>query len=74
MITMAKLTNPTNRDIALPAGHVIPRGGELTVTNDIIRGDNWPMLSGLINSGAVGVEYDPDPAPEAEKPKAKAKT
>ena len=65
---MAKLTNPTNRDIALPAGHVIPRGGELIVTNDIITGDNWPTLSGLIKSGAVGVEYDPEP--EAEKPKA----
>lgn len=71
---MAKLTNLTNRDIALPAGHVIPREADLDVTNDIIKGDNWPTLSGLIKSGAVGVEYDPDPAPEAEKPKAKAKT
>lgn len=73
---MATLINPTNRDIRLPAGHVIPRDGQLTVTNDIIRGDNWAVLSGLINSGTIAVEYDPEiePGYEPEKPKAKAKT
>ena len=69
---MAKLTNPTKRDITLPAGHVIPREGELITTNDVIRGDNWPMLSGLILSKTIGVEYDAVPEEIAAKPKGKA--
>lgn len=73
---MAKLINPTARDIRLPAGHVIPRMSELETTNDVIRGDNWAVLSGLINSGTITAEYDPEiePGYEPEKPKAKAKT
>lgn len=72
---MAKLINPTNRAIALPAGHIIPREGELVTTNDVIRGDNWPVLSGLINSKTITVEFDPEPVEEVEvvAPKAKAK-
>lgn len=70
---MAKLTNPSNRDISLPAGHVIPANGTLETTNAVIRGDNWPVLSGLILSKTITAEFDPDPEPEVEKPKAKAK-
>lgn len=69
MIQMAKLINPGVWPINLPAGQVIPSKGELVTTNDIIRGDNFPTLSGMILSGAVAVEYDPEPVvdgPEAE--------
>lgn len=61
---MAQLKNKGVLPIALPAGHVIPARGELQTTNEAIRGDNWPTLSGLILSGAVEVEYDPEPLPE----------
>ena len=69
---MAKLINPTRRNITLPAGHVIPREGELVTTNDVIRGENWPTLSGMILSGQIAVEYDPEPEEIAAKPKGKA--
>ena len=58
---MATLFNTTARDIELPARHIIPANAELTTTNDVIRGDNWTMLQGLVNSGAVIVKYDPEP-------------
>ncbi|WYK06456.1 hypothetical protein DWF04_022735 [Cereibacter sphaeroides f. sp. denitrificans] len=61
---MAKLTNLTRRDIDLPSRHVIPRLGTLETTNEVIRGDNWPKLNGLILSGDVAVEFDPEEAPE----------
>ena len=62
---MAKLSNPSRKDIILPAGHVIPREGELITTNDVINGDNWLVLQGMALAGQVLVELDPDP--EAEK-------
>lgn len=65
---MAQLKNKGVLPIALPAGHVIPARGELQTTNEAIRGDNWPTLSGLVLSGAVEVEYDPElPHEEAVK-------
>lgn len=65
---MAKLTQTGALPITLPAGHVIPPRGSLELTNDAIRGDNWPTLSGLILSGQVTVEFDPEPNPEAAEP------
>lgn len=60
---MAKLINTERRDITLPTGHVIPRLGELTCTNDTIRnGENWPFLQGQIIAGQIVAEFDPDPA------------
>lgn len=67
---MAKLTQSGAVPITLPAGHVIPPRGSLELTNDAIRGDNWPTLSGLILSGQVAVEFDPDPEPEQTNPEA----
>lgn len=68
---MAKLTNPSKRDITLPAGHVIPREGELITTDDVFGGDNAPVLNGLIASGQIIAEYDAAPElPKATKAKA----
>ena len=71
---MAKLINPSRKDIILPAGHIVPREGEFITTNDVINGDNWLVLQGMIGAGQVIVEYDPEPedaAPIAAKPKGK---
>ena len=54
---MAKITNP-GRAFTLPTGHVVPREGVLIVPNDVLRGDNAPMLGGLAKSGQIAVEYD----------------
>lgn len=58
---MARISNPSRKDIILPAGHVIPREGELITTNDVINGDNWLVLQGMALAGQVIVEMDPDP-------------
>ena len=54
---MAKITNPGGA-ITLPSGHIIPAEGVLIVPNDVLRGDNAPMLGGLAKSGQIAVEYD----------------
>lgn len=62
---MAKIINHDVQPLTLPSRHVIPgRGGVLVTTNDVLRGDSAPMLSGLSLSGSVTVEYDPEPTPE----------
>lgn len=49
------------RPIELPSGHVVKKPDGLTTTNDVIRStDNARMLSGLIASGMLSVEYDPE--------------
>ncbi|MBL8560899.1 MAG: hypothetical protein JNN06_01345 [Gemmobacter sp.] len=59
---MATIRNPGLRDKTLPTGHVIPRQGHLTTTNDVIRcPDNAPFLNGQKISGALQIEEDPDP-------------
>lgn len=59
---MATITNPGLRAKTLPTGHVIPRQGQLTTTNDVIRcPDNAPFLNGQRISGALLIEEDPDP-------------
>ena len=66
---MARLLNPSLRAVTLPTGHVVPRQGELTTTNDVLRcPDNAAFLRGQIVSGQLSAEYDPDPElpPEAE--------
>lgn len=68
---MARLINPGRAPLALPTGHVAPRGGELVTTNDVLRcPDNARVLSGPILSGQVTVEYDPDPPVDPETPSA----
>ena len=64
---MAKLSNPSRKDIILPAGHLIPREGELITTNDVIKGDNWLVLQGMVLAGQVLVEFDPEPDDAPEK-------
>lgn len=59
---MAKITNPSLRDVKLPTGHVVPLKGSLTVTNDVLR-ENAAMLNGLALSGAITFEYDREPDP-----------
>ena len=54
---MAKITNP-GRAFTLLTGHVVPREGVLIVPNDVLRGDNAPMLGGLAKSGQIVVKYD----------------
>ncbi|MCZ0963888.1 hypothetical protein [Paracoccus benzoatiresistens] len=59
---MARLINPGLRAVPLPTGHVVPRQGELTTTNDVLRcPDNAAFLNGQIVSGQLLAEYDPDP-------------
>ena len=74
---MAKLINKTTSEIRLSSGHTLPRLGELVTTNDVIRGDNWMILQGMVLSGAVVAELDadaePDTAPQASTAPAKAK-
>ncbi len=71
---MAKLINTTRSSFTLPSKHVIPRLGELAdIPNDLITGDNWTVLNGLILSGAVVAEYDPE-EPEPAAPVSKRKT
>ena len=62
---MAKIINTENSVIGLPSGHVLPRNGEITCTNDTITA-NWSSLSGPVKAGQIKVEYDPE---EEEKPK-----
>jgi len=59
---MAKITNPGGA-ITLPSGHIIPAEGVLIVPNDVLRGDNAPMLGGLAKSGQVSVEFDAETLP-----------
>ena len=62
---MAKITNHEVLPLTLPSKHVIAgRGGVLVTTNDVLRGDSAPMLTGLSLSGAITVEFDPEPTPE----------
>ena len=54
---MAIISNPSVRAVTLPTGHVVPRLGNLTTTNDIIRcPDNWPTVNGLFLSGQVALD------------------
>ncbi len=61
---MAKIENPSRRDIVLPTRHVIPAQGSLETSNEVLRcTDNQPMLAGLALSGQVAITYDPEPDP-----------
>lgn len=63
---MARIINPARQPVILPTGHVVPRLGDMTTTNDVLRcPDNAGFLRGMIASGQIGIEYDPDPEPEA---------
>ena len=63
---MAKIINPSNRDITLLTRHVIPARGSLDTTNEVLRcTDNVPMLNGLVLSGQVSVEFDAEAEPDA---------
>ncbi len=56
---MAKVTNPSQRPIRLPTGHVVPADGALDTSNEVLRcADNAPMLGGLAQSGQITVEFD----------------
>lgn len=62
---MAKITNPSKRPLTLITGHVVPAGGELITTNDVLRStDNAPMLGGLARSGQITLEYDAEVDPD----------
>lgn len=64
---MATLTNLSRQPVALPTGHVVPRLGTLTTSNDLLRcPDNAPTLAALVTSGVLTVAYDPDPAPDPD--------
>ena len=64
---MAKIVNLTRRPLTLVTLHVIPREGELVVTNDVILGaDNWARINMLQKVGELTYELDPiDPGTEA---------
>lgn len=66
---MAKIINPSLRDIELPTRHIVPRKGTLETTNEVLRcPDNAQFLHGQSLSGALTVIYDPDPSPDATPP------
>ena len=63
---MAKITNP-GRAITLPTGHIVPAGGVMTVTNEVLRcTDNAPTLGGLARSGQIVIDYDAEIMPDGE--------
>lgn len=62
---MATIENKEKGPITLPTGHVVPRLGTLTTTNDVIRSpDNWPNLSGRVIAGQVKIGFDPEVDPD----------
>lgn len=66
---MASIENPSRHPVPLPTGHVVPRLGVLTTTNDVLRcPDNAAFLRGQHLSGALVVTFDPDPDPEEDPP------
>jgi len=58
---MAKIINPSRRDIDLPTGHVVPARAFLETSNAMILvGDNAATLNALRLSGAITIELDPE--------------
>lgn len=70
---MATVRNLGLIELALPSGHVIPRKGEIALTNELIRSpDLWTVLQGAVLAKQIEVEFDPDP--EEPQPVKKGKT
>lgn len=66
-MSMAKLINQTRQPVTLPTRHIVPRLGELTTTNEVLRcPDNVQFLRGQLLSGVLTAQEDPDPTPAPE--------
>jgi hypothetical protein len=77
---MARIINNTPAAVHLPTMHIVPKGGTLDTTNDVIRA-NRPLVETLAKAGHLTLVYDDEtdadgetvPAPVLEPiPEAKA--